>query len=278
MKKQFLSFVLAILTLTVVGQENEKPFTHSFKGTRLVNSQSAGFAEQGELLLLIQHRFGDISGGLYEFFGLDQASMRLGFEYGFSNYFNVGIGRSTYLKTYDIFAKIGLLNASKNLPLSIVFVTGASVPTMRDFYPANKNSFADKYSANAALIFAGTIQKVSFQVAPGYLRAGFVPQIAKEISTATLSGGASLRLSRKVAVNIEYLHPFNNELPNQNALSAGVDIQTSGHLFQLIISNSQQMFTQALYTNTMGSWTKGHIYFGFNLVREFDINKPLLFN
>ena len=91
--------VLFMLFKQVTAQEKEQ-VENIFQGTRFVNSQSANMAEKGELLLLIQHRFGDISGGFYELFGLDQASMRLGFEYGFGRNFNLGFGRSTWLKTF----------------------------------------------------------------------------------------------------------------------------------------------------------------------------------
>ena len=72
-----------------------------------MNAHSANLAEDGDLLL-IQHRFGDISGGFYELFGLDQASIRLGFEYGVGKNLNFGIGRSTFMKMYDMMTKLRL--------------------------------------------------------------------------------------------------------------------------------------------------------------------------
>ena len=33
-------------------------------------------------MLRSSHRFGTLNGGAYEFFGLDNATMRLGFDYG----------------------------------------------------------------------------------------------------------------------------------------------------------------------------------------------------
>ena len=82
MKKQFVTFILTMLLVYTNAEEIEK-VKNTFRGTRFVNAQSANLADKGDLLLLIQHRFGDISGGVYELFGLDKASMRIGFEYGF---------------------------------------------------------------------------------------------------------------------------------------------------------------------------------------------------
>ncbi|MCA1759011.1 MAG: DUF5777 family beta-barrel protein, partial [Bacteroidales bacterium] len=84
--KFFLFSVLAFLLILNLGAQDEMPevksINHAFQGTRFVNEQSVNLADHGELRLYIQHRFGEIDGGLYELFGLDQATMRLGFEYG----------------------------------------------------------------------------------------------------------------------------------------------------------------------------------------------------
>lgn len=50
----------------------------------------------------------------------------------------------------------------------------------------------------------------------------------------------------------------NNKTSVQKPLSASVDMPTGEHLFQLIFSNSQQMFNQTLFTQTSGDWTTGN--------------------
>jgi len=87
----------------------------------------------------------------------------------------------------------------------------------------------------------------------------------------TLGFGGSVKVSKKVSLNMEYLHHFENNLPANKPLSLGIDLDTGGHLFQIMVTNSQAMFNQALYTNTMGDWGKGNLYFGFNLIREFKL-------
>jgi len=83
--------------------------------------------------------------------------------------------------------------------------------------------------------------------------------------------GGAIKVSKKVSVNVEYLHNFNDDISNINPLSFGVDLDTGGHLFQLILSNSQGMFDQAFYTATSGDWSEGSLFFGFNLIRSFTI-------
>jgi hypothetical protein len=220
-------------------------------------------------MLLIQHRFGDISGGLYELFGLDQASMRIGFEYGLGKGFNAGIGRSTYLKTFDGFIKQRIVGQSESFPFTAVLTAGASVPTIKNYFPETANSFSDKLSSNLQLHVAKTFEKLAFQVSSGFMRTGYLIEEAENLDLFTLGVGASVKLGKKVSANIEYLHPFHEKLSGAKPLSLGVDIDTGGHLFQLMISNNQRMFDQAVYTQTSGDWSTGNLFFGFNLIREF---------
>lgn len=78
----------------------------TFKTTRISLGQSVENPPSGNLLFDIQHHFGRINGGAYEFFGLDQATLRLGFQYGITDWLAIGIGRSTFEKTYDGSVKV----------------------------------------------------------------------------------------------------------------------------------------------------------------------------
>ena len=40
---------------------------------------------------MVSHHFGTLNQGFYEFFGLDQATTRIGFEYGVNDWLGIGI-------------------------------------------------------------------------------------------------------------------------------------------------------------------------------------------
>ncbi len=269
--KQYGILLVFILFCSCIKAQETEITKNVFQGTRFVNSQSANLAKRGKLLMMIQHRFGDISGGGYEFFGLDQASMRIGFEYGFAKNFNLGVGRSTYLKTFDAFAKYRIVQQNNNFPISVVLSGGGSVPSIRNYFPKEHNNFSDKLSINAQLHFATAIKNIGIQLTPGYLHTGYLIDEKESFSIFTLGLGGAIKISKKVSANIEYLHNFNNDISNISPLSLGIDLDTGGHLFQLILSNSQRMFDQAHYTSTSGDWTKGSLFFGFNLIRGFNL-------
>lgn len=242
-----------------------------FRGTRLVNEQSANLPDKGELLFLIQHRFGEVDGGIYDLFGLDQATMRLGFEYGFGKNVTAGFGRSSWLKTYDLFIKFRITEQHQNFPFTLGAVAGTSVPTLRNYFPDSENSLLSKSAGNFQLLFAKTIGNLGFQISPGILSTGYLHSQNGSIVLFTSGFAGSVKISNLFSASIEYLHSFHSDYSGTNPLSIGVDIDTRGHLFQLILSNSQQMFTQGLYTVTQGSWSEGQLFFGFNLIREFRI-------
>ncbi len=248
-----------------------EPAESAFNGTRLVNEHSVDLPDKGELLFLIQHRFGELDGGLYELFGLDQATMRLGFEYGFGNDFSAGFGRSSWLKTYDLFVKARFVQQIENFPFTLAAVANASVPTLRNYFPEPENSLFSKSAASIQLLIAKTIGNIGFQVSPGVLSTGYLLSQNDNVLLFTTGIAGSVKISDLITASVEYLPSFHSSFSGTNPLSIGVDIDTRGHLFQLILSNSQQMFTQGLYTATQGSWSEGTVFFGFNLIREFRI-------
>ena len=82
-----------------------------------------------------------------------------------------------------------------------------------------------------------------------------------------------------MSINVEYDYLFPNQLvstndpPRANSLSLGWDIETGGHVFQLVFTNSQSMVESQYIGQTVGTWGKGYIYFGFNISRNFNL-KP----
>src|SRR4051812_49014215 len=67
---------------SVVLPPKPKRVYSTFGGTHLINGQSVETINKKTMAFIISHRFGRVNGGWREFFGLDQASIRFGFEYG----------------------------------------------------------------------------------------------------------------------------------------------------------------------------------------------------
>lgn len=271
--KRIALFILVSAFYYGLNAQEAEPVKNVFQGTRFINLHSANVASKNELQMFIQHRFGNINGGFSEFFGLDEASMRLGFEYGFTKNFTIGIGRSTYMKTFDSFLKYKILTQSSSFPITLTTSIAGSFPTIKNVIPEEYSDFSEKASGNIQLHIARSFKKIGFQISPGFIGTGYIPVENDKYSFFMLTAGGSVKISKKVSANIEYLHRFEDKIDYVNPLSFSVDLDTGGHLFQILISNTQQMYDQAIITNPTGDWAESSLYLGFNLIRGFNFKQ-----
>jgi hypothetical protein len=289
MKKIFflLTFTVAIATnlfaqdmLDAVEDKNlpKEYVTNAFKSSRVINNHSMEFIGKGVLDFRILHRFGVAKEGISNFFGLDQASMRMGFDYGLGNNLTIGIGRSTFMKELDGFLKYRFVQqskGSKSFPFSIVAVAGITSNTVKENAGSPKISFIDRTAYYYQLIIGRKFsEKFSFQISPEILHRNFAPLDEKN-DVFAIAVGTRYKISKRMALVVDYSCKTSNAISNdiKNPLSIGIDIETGGHVFQLHFSNSLGMNERALLAETKNSWGKGEIQFGFNLSRVFTIKK-----
>lgn len=253
--------------------------TATFKSTRLIDGHTVENVGKGVLDFRISHRFGKVNGGGYDLFGLDNATMRMGFDYGINNRFMVGIGRSTFEKTYDAFFKVKLLRqstGSKRMPLTVSYVPTVALKTLKSLDTSRKNYFSSRlFFTHQLLIGRKFSEQTSLQLMPTYSHRNLVTLASEPNDLIAIGIGGRQKLSRRVSFNAEYYYQLPDYKLNgtTNALSVGFDIETGGHVFQLHFTNSQGMSERTFITETRGEWGKGDIYFGFNISRVFTVGK-----
>jgi len=270
-----------LLSLVDSGRSAQKELvTGAFKSSRVINNQSISFIGKKVLDVRILHRFGIIKEGISELFGLDQASMRLGFDYGLADNLTIGVGRSTLGKELDGFLKYGIIRQATGskgaAPVSVVLVTGATLSSAKFAADAVHTKTRDRMGYYSEIIVGRKFSEaISLQIAPQYIHRNLVPSAADKNDTYALGLGGRLKLSKRVAFVADYnyiLSGINRDF-YKNPLSLGFDIETGGHVFQLHFSNSDGMNEKAFITNTTNSWGSGEIRFGFNLSRVFNTGK-----
>ena len=111
-----------------------EPVAATFKATRIIDGSSVENLGAGVLDFRISHRFGDLSQGSQNFFGLDNATTRIGLDYGITKWLMVGLGHSTFNKEDDGFLKIKLLRQKKTgMPITLSYagysLTACIIPT-----------------------------------------------------------------------------------------------------------------------------------------------------
>ncbi len=261
-------------------EEKKKEYVrNAFKSSRVINGHSMEFIGKGVLDVRILHRFGELNSGADNLFGLDEANMRLGFDYGLTNNLTVGVGRSTAGKELDGFLKFRPVWQSTgpgSFPVSIVLVTGLTVGTTPWSDTTHKYNFNHRMAFyNEVIIGRKLSERFSLQVSPIFIHRNLVPLATDENDVYAIGVGARFKLSKRIAFVADY-HYIAKGLDKdiyKDPLSVGFDIETGGHVFQLHFSNATGMNEKAFITNTTGNWGKGEVRFGFNLSRVFSIGK-----
>jgi hypothetical protein len=250
----------------------------TFKSTRVVNGHSIENAGAGILDFRISHRFGALSQGSYNLFGLDQATMRMGLDYGINNRLMIGIGRSTYEKQYDAFLKLKIIqqqDGERFIPFGISYVGSSIYKTLKTSATSYVPYSSDRFSFAHQILIASKINDYfSIQLSPTLIHYNLVDSAAIPNDFKSLGISSRIRISKRVNITTEYFHRFDKLAGYYNPLSLGIDIETGGHVFQLHVSNSTGMTERTFINETAGSWSKGDLCFGFNITRAFTIRKP----
>jgi hypothetical protein len=260
--------------------------TGTFKTTRLVSGHSVENTAKGVLDFKISHRFGPFSGGTSESFGFDEAKMRIGFDYGLTDKLMIGIGRSTDEgKIVDGFIKWKILRQSTgkvNTPVTIDYVAGIALQSveLHNISDAQLIHFQSHYSNKLSYVQEFLIgrkfsEALSLQIMPTLVHRNF-SQDAGGNNVYAIGIGGRQKLSKHTSFNAEYYYqlPGTRVPGSKNALSFGYDIETGGHVFQLMVTNSMSMTESTLITgNKTGSSPNKDMRFGFNISRVFSLGK-----
>lgn len=267
--------------LDLLGEtEGTQTVRNAFKSTRVINGHSIEMLREGVLDFRILHRFGPLSLGGYQLFGLDQASMRIGFDYGISDNLSLGFGRSTSKKELDGFVKYRIkaqTSGEKAFPISLVWVSGITRNGLQEpFTGITSPTAAQRLGYYHELLIGRKFSEAfSLQMAPIFVHRNVVEDALTPNDLYALSIGGRLKLNKRMAFTWDYAYAFNREPndPSLNPLSIGLDIETGGHVFQLHFSNATGMNERAYLTDNNGNWGNGDIRFGFNLSRVFQVKK-----
>lgn len=253
--------------------------TATFKSSRVVNGQSIENVGVGVLDFKILHRFGAINQGGYELFGLDQATMRMGLDYGLTNRLMFGIGRSTYQKQYDGFVKFKLLQQQtglKQIPIGISLASTLIYKSLKSAPNAQYIEYStDKISYAHQLLIARKFNDYfSLQITPTLVHYNLVETSKLPNDFKSIGISMRQRISKRVNITGEYFYRIDKLEGFYDPLTFGLDIETGGHVFQLHVTNTTGMTERTFINETTGSWSNKDIRFGFNLVRAFTLKKP----
>lgn len=254
----------------------------TFKTTRVINFHTVETVGERTLDFRISHRFGEINGGVDNFWGIDGgASIRLGLEYSYDGRLMAGFGRTSYQKMLDGFLKYKLLRQTegKGMPVTATLFAGMYCTTAKD--PMKQISGFDRYdkfysrlSYNYQLIVGRKFNRsFSAQIAPWFVHINQVDGILDANDIYGVAAALRIKLTKRMAVTGEYAYRI-NDYSNKDyydSFGLGFEIETGGHVFQMHVTNSFGLVENQFLPYTTTKWSNGGIRIGFNVSRVFTL-------
>jgi len=247
------------------------PVQATFKATRIVNSQSIELTRPKILEFMILHRFGSMTNGFYDLFGMDEAAIRFDLKYGINDRISLGVGRSSLNKTYDIFTKLKLLkqtSGGSSFPFSLALFSKIEISTIDQNLPMN-----DQLTFDIQVLAARKFNpSISVQVMPTFIHRNLVQTAEESNDLLSFGIGGRVKVTRRVSINADTFFPLGERDESfKQSWGLGCDIETGGHVFQLMITNVQGSFESEYIENAMGTFDELNLFLGFNITRVFSL-------
>ena len=247
--------------------------TAGFKGLQVCTMQSTKLASKGEWYFLVAHRFGDLTEGFDNFFGLDNALTKIGGLYGATDWLTLGLSRQTYNRIYELTIKYKFANQEVNgFPVTIVGYNTMDINSnlSEDEFPYLKTS--NRFAFSTQLLISRKFSNAfSLELNPIFIRKNLYETLFEKADNFLLALGGRHKVSKRISLNAEYAFRLNAKETSfyHNPVTVGMDVETGGHVFQLVFSNSQPRNDVSYFTNATGINEGKGIYFGFNMYRVF---------
>lgn len=243
-----------------------------FWAPNLAGMNTVETVSKNNLNVTVMHNFGILTDEpLQNFFGFDFGpNVRLGIDYGITDSWSVGIGRTSFDKVVDLRTKLRVFRqARRAVPISISIKADVALTTLENGRPVR-----DDLSYFVSLPVAKKIgEALSLQVAPMYSHFnGIMAGSGQQKDIFALGVGGEWHLSRRFALMAEYYPILSRRNPGtENAFALGLNIETGGHVFQLYLASSQWHTEQYILARNKESFWAGDFRFGFNVNRLFSL-------
>ena len=255
---------------------------NTFEGNMILDNQTVMVPIKGTLEATIQHRFGIVTNGFQDLFGLYAgANMRLGVNYTPVKNLQIGVGSTNDRMQVDFDVKLALLKQTKDnkMPVSVTFYGNALMDTREKNPSLPIVNFSDRMAYFSQLIVARKIcDRFSLQVAPSISyfnnvpaytdsKGNIQPQMYHAHLAVAFSGKVKLTEGTSLLLNYDQpltQHPMNNPHPN---ISFGFEFKTSGHDFQIFAGNYGYAEAEDNNVQNQNDFTQGQFLIGFNISR-----------
>lgn len=298
MKKQLLLLFITLLFFSAASAQDdllklamgdtskEKQKTiATFKTTKLINAQTNETVHKRTLDFRVGHRFGNVgkesNGGVHTLYGLDASTdIRIAFEYGITDRLTAGVSRSKRNENYEGLVKFRLLEQTTDnkIPLAVTLFANTAMSGSEDpegfYYPKTTDRVTYTMQAILARKFS---DRISIILLPTVVHRNYIINANDENDLYALGAGGRFKITKRTSVVLDYFYNFDeirkpgNDFGYFSAFGAGVEIETGGHVFTIMFTNSAGIIENDFITNTTDDWGKGGYKFCFNISRNFKL-------
>lgn len=287
-KNIFTLFVLMLSSTSVFAQLERKRVVQNpdviqtFMAPRNINFYTVESLSPGELHYSIMHTFGEVKSGPGSLWGIDNgANVRFSFEYGVTDKWSLGFGRSSLDRVYDFTSRVAILRQKSNnsIPVSLSLVPMMGINTLSLEFLDEPYKFSDRLNFSIAMPVARKFNdRLSLQLMPVYSHFNRIgPELSLISSTINDYFGAGMagryKFTRSSAVTFQFTQPFSEADNLDPNLAIGIDIETGGHVFQMFFSTTQALSESYILAGPNGNFFDREFRFGFNINRLFKIGK-----
>jgi len=262
-------------TIATVQQDSIAPVKEveyeraAFESTSLIENQTDRVYGKGTIEMIMNHRFGLVS-GTNDLIGIwAPANIRLAVNYSITDRITVGFGTTKDARLQDFSLKTALLKQTVDgkMPVSVTYYGNMSVSALpkENFYHTS-----DRWSFFNQIIIAKRITKVfSVQLAPSYSHYNVVDApMSNDLFAIQFGGRAKITSGMSLLLDVNQPISSKNVLP-KSGFSVGTEFSTVGHVFQIFISNYRGIINQQNNMFNQNDFFEGDFAIGFNIGRTW---------
>lgn len=248
----------------------------AFESTSLIENQTDRVYAKGTIEMIMNHRFGLVT-GTNDLIGIwAPANIRLAVNYSITDRITVGFGTTKDARLQDFCLKTALLKQTVGgkMPVSVTYYGNMTISALpkENFYHTS-----DRWSFFNQIIIAKRFSKMfSLQLAPSYSHYNVVDAPMSNDLFAIEFGGRA-KVTSTMSILLDVNQPITSqEFAPKSGFSIGTEFSTVGHSFQIFISNyrgivNQQnnMFNQNDFFGDDIFHSKPEFAIGFNISRTW---------
>jgi hypothetical protein len=280
--KNYIKLFLIFLIVPFISNAQQKDSTKvkeklersAFEGSSVIDNATNVLYHKNTLEVQMSHRFGVINGGSNDMAGFwAPSNIRIGLSYAVLERLTIGYGTTKFDRLQDFNWKVSLLRQTRSntMPISVSYYGNFTVSALKK---ENFNLEQDRYSYFNQLIIAKRFSpNVSFQLAPSVSHYNLVDKPAMKNDMVAIAFGGRIKISPQTAILFDYTQPvtqFDSAVQPKPGISIATEFSTSGHVFQIILTNYNGLVQQKNVMFNQNDFFNGDFMIGFNITRSYN--------